>query len=446
MPDACGNEAKELLLEIVARAFAIRNGYEDLNRITKKAIAFDLFEHIGDGSGPMLGYVWKIEQAVVARGDGERCLAALYCGLPGNFELREWIRRYRPDLFGLVSEQLFVGERDEYEKGRHVGRVDRVKQKVDALAGFVRLSDAQRRLSEKMLDQLDELTVYKSLHDALHQMQIRTLADLDQVLNRDYTPEQVDEIVFGHVQDLELARVKLEGQFALMPRLASAGGPYSTLIGDLDQVVELLTADGSAAPGAYRKALFRLRSLLRWNMPLLDDQLVGTAAAIPFSELADQLDSLGRPEGGPALPPDRLAALQSVCETLRAIDRRLAWRRDVHQFWQRVDAILWQAETALRGDVYAEDLGFMWEDLQELTDKIEQINPGQWAKQLQAQSKIVIASGINAPQSPSVQLRSAFRGYAKIARMTFLKADWTMLQDCQELKGLRAPIKALQGG
>ncbi len=440
----CSPQAAEQLQVILARAFGIEEGYKELNRAITTAAGFDLFYRLYQNPGPMRIVVDDVRREVEADGKVEAVLAAVFFHLKGNFELRRWAGENRSDLLTLVSDQEHEATRTAYEEDRQKRRIGVVTTKLGGFAGEIVLSAEQRRLPRQMLQQLDELGGYKSLHDILHKMQMQVLGELDRILVGPAAEPQALGLLIFQIQEMELARTRIMGLIANHGPFRDPDWQCARLLPELDHAIEMLRANGADAARKQLRGRFELRSILRSYMPLLDDQLVRTASEIPFAGFARTLRDIAHPAvGGPG--PELVKALDIAGEALIDIGRRLDWRRDVHQDWQLVDAKLWQLEEVLRGVGMSEELLFLWEDLIELRGRIEAINPGRWTSDLDQFSPAIEHAAAADFATIDPPLRSAFSSYAHTARMEFLQTDWALLQDCEKLKALKTPLELLTG-
>jgi hypothetical protein len=428
-----GQQADERLQDILSRAFAIQNGYRELNGYLVGIV--DLYDRIGDGSEAMRLSIRKLLDEVAADRDlVDKFLIALLKGICGCFEYRDWIRSNRAELLAQVTEDAYQQARPAYEADRLERRIFVVKAGIEQ-AGRLALTPEQAALFRQMAETLEDLRGYKNMHELLHEIQTQSLLEINRLLG-DGTAIADDARAALADQALELTAQR--GRFDLFcqqydrlrdPRFAPIGT-------ELTAVTALLGGrDLEPVRGRYK-----LRSLLRQFMPILDAELVRTAEAIPFTTVAGMLRVLAD------AAPDTVvkAGLSQTIDALVGIDARLLRRRSAHQTWQQVDAKLWQAEDVLQGAGLAQELIFLWQDIvamtQALDDRDESISL------LSVKAGPIQAEASRSFPTPWVTLRTLFGGYARTARNVFRQSDLALLSDCEALnKELSSPLRQAEG-
>lgn len=426
-------QADERLQDILSRAFAIQNGYPELNGYLMGII--DLYAILGDGREGMLIYISKVlEQVASDRNLVDRFLVALLKGISGSFEYRDWVRTYRADLLEQVPEAAFQQARPVYEADRLERRIFVVKAGIEQ-AGKLALTAEQAALFRQMAETLEDLRGYKNMHELLHEIQTQSLLEINRLLGDAAAVTDDARIALGD-QALELEAQR--GKFDLFcqqydrlrdPRFAPIGTELSAVI--------TLLGGRDAEPGRGR---YKLRSLLRQFMPILDAELVRTAETIPFATVAQTLRALAD-----AVPEAAVkTSLSQSIDALAGIDARLLRRRSAHQTWQQVDAKLWQAEDVLQGAGLAQELIYLWQDIVAMTQVLDET--GESADLLTQRAGPIQVEASQSFPVPWDKLRSLFGGYTRTARNVFRKSDQALLSDCEALnKELSAPLRQAEG-
>ena len=439
---ACSPEARAELVAIVSRAFGIADGYRELNGAISGAAGFDMFDRIGMDGSPMRLIVAELAKAVEGDGTAPACLRTLFVAYPGNSELRGWVAANNPALLALVGDAAFEAARAGYEKDRQERRVRIIAANLTAIGPQIRLDAAQQAVSRRMIAQLEELNAYKSIHEILHGLQATVLAELDRIAGPNIEPDARRDSISSQLDELELARnqiVTLRDEYAA---LAQEPASCEIIVQKLDEVWNALKTSDQSLDRTARRAFMDLRAMLRVQMGQFDGLIVKTSKAIPFEELARILRELAAPDSGPAPLKAVADQLLATAEALDATSRRLAARREIHQLWQRMDAILHNVEELLWGSGRSLELEIHWEDIDELIVQLHAINPQDLIDVIAFAQPIEVAAGTGFAEM-SDGLKRAFMKFIRKVRGRFQIADAALLRDCKELKRLHAPLEKL---
>lgn len=438
----CSPEAREELVAIISRAFGIADGYLELNGAITAAAGFDMFDRIGMEGSPMRLIVAKLATEAESEGAALACIKALFVAYPGSFELRGWIATYLPELLSLISVAAFEAARPVYEKDRQVRRVGIIADNLATMGPALQLDSAQLAVSQEMVGKLDDLEAFKSVHDFLHGLQGTVLFELERIASPTIIPDDRRDHISRQLDDLKRAAMAIRTLRFKFARLTREPELCDNIEENLQAVSGVLTAADQGEPLTPRRGFMKLRAMLRAQMVLSDGQMVRASQAIPFTELAQILRDLAEPEQGPSVPATRRDALLTTAEALDNTSRRLALRRDVHQLWQHMDAILHAIEEVLWGAGRLDDLLIHWEDVGKLISQLHDIDPMELVDVIGLAQPIDLAAA-DGFSAMSDGLKRDFTRFIAKVRGRFRIADEALKQDCQDLRRLQKPLKVL---
>ena len=438
----CTPESREELIALVSRSFGIENGYKELNGAITAAAGFDMFDRIGMADSPMRLVVAELAKAVEGEGKVGTCIEALFLAYPGNPELRGWVAAHDPALHAKVSDTAFEAARTDYETDRQVRRVGIIAANLTAVGPAIRLDPAQMAVSKDMVAKLDDLEAYKAVHDFLHGLQGTVLFELDRIASPTIIPDDRKDSISRQLDDLKLAAMAIRNLRDRSAALTREPEMCDTIQQSLLEVSATLNATDQGDALTARRGFIKLRAMLRAQMALFDGLMVKTSQAIPFTQLAQILRDLAEPKTGPQPPETKKSQLLTTAEALEDTSRRLALRRDIHQLWQRMDAILHTVEEVLWGSGRLEELVIHWEDVVALLDQLN-------AKDTQELTDInglalpINLAAVGGFAAMSDTLKRDFNRFIAKVRGRFRIVDEALKQDCQELRRLHEPLGAL---
>jgi hypothetical protein len=441
------DRAREALETIVSRAFGIEGGYLELNGVVDGAAGFDMFQKLGLYQHPMDIVVHQLRQQLEADGRGEPCLRALLVHMPGNFELRDWLARHCPTMLAAVSQAAFEGARAAYEKDRMARRVRSIEINLNQLGGSVVLEKEQRDLGLLMISKLDELTDYKSIHDVLHGLQMGTLAELTRVSNAQILAIERQLSLGAQYQELVLAVERARRQFSEAGASVTAVILRDAVVVAIERIIKFLGGADRERTETSEAAAGMLRAMLRQQMSLFDSKLVEASDEIPFKAFANLMRDLPQPLVAPTnvdASADPIL-LSNVGNSFEHIENRLIRRRTVHARWQEVEATLLNIEELLRGTGREIELRLHWERLAELIAELAILSA---EHDLFVLPLPVAASDSDADFAAAVRSEDYLRifgFFSREARVRFQRADNALIDDCERLKALHQPLRAMLG-
>ena len=439
---ACSPVEIERVQEIMRRAFAILGGYRDAYNILM-GINYNLIDQIGRESEPMKSVVPAAYAGLRAAGRDRQALEALFKKLPGNAELRDWIRTNTPDLIVLVSEAEFASARDAYDTERLQRRVGGITSTLGAIEQEIALPEEQKQLVRDIISRIDDLNAFKMIHDALHRLRMMTLVEYYRIANPEMDEQERVDVFRLQGENIEDARDVVLGQFSNAALNSRERRERDFVASKLASIIAM-TNTGSPTPDLATAAANILRGELREQMSLFDSRLVDVSETIPFDALANALrDRARNVDGGQGSPlGERLVSVGDAFADLRA---RLQMRRTVHRLWQQVESTLLNIEELLsnksgRGEL---ELRIHWQNLEDLLNEIaREARSDDVPALLTAPGLELAVVGTSADIHSPAFLRP-FAVFSQMARARFQRADTALRNDSGQLKYLAAPLQNL---
>ena len=437
--------------QILADAFAILTGQEDLNAIIEPGLGINLYRDLGSKFDRIKDLVHALREQVEAEGP-ERlrcCVTAFYVALPGNEPLRLWVARHLPDCAALVAEETFRAARSVYLESRRSGQ-----QKL-AISGFETLKEASgveavareiagfRDKLKEATRQLRRLNGYKQLHDNLHVIQTQALARFSRILLKPAFDEY-DVMELHEQHGLLTTQVPKAHASIDMFLDGEDEAEEEAWLPDLDGAIAAMDKGDLADPETLRAVAYELRGVLRMQLPRLNRHLTLAARAIPFDDLSDLLR---RAEAHAAADSPMRGRLEDAAVAFDSIAASLARMVSAHDGWQDIDTALWAMEAAVRtaGDRASRlELVGIWRNALSRVATLEKLDPDGVAALRAAEEGFKGAIAI-AEEDPS-RLASTFQLYAGAVRLQFFRIDTALLNQCAAVGRLEPTLKALVEG
>lgn len=427
---------------ILGRAFGIAGGYEDYNNVLR-GIGFDLFQELGLYTSAMLVVVAKVRSEIQARGAQRAALEALFSGLAGNAELRAWVESNVSDILPQVPATDFEAKRQDYESDRLERRVRGLSRDLTAIASHLTLGAADKQLAREIVERLDELSGFKSVHDSLHQLQMAVMAEFLRVAADSIVPADRGVIILLQTEEIKLAIDRIRRQFTAPGASPAAVQARGYVLQQLGGIVTLVAGMDREARETAETAAQVLRSLLRQQMSLFDSQLVNASEHIPFAKFAASFARMAPVPTVAVAQGSNPVLIENVSSGFDAVALRLVTRQTVHRLWQQTEATILNVEELLGGTGREVEIRFHWQNVQSLIDELSRHSVEPDVAALLAIPGLDLATSANPADIRVDRFRSAFTIFSSFVRVRFQRADSALLEDCGVLRQLNNPLQAL---
>jgi hypothetical protein len=448
--EAWDNGDRNGLDEILARAFGVAAGYLELNGIVEQANytgtlqqkKFSLFQDLGLYDYPMKVVIPRLRAEITAVAEQRATLEAIFRTLRGNYQLRDWARSRVSDLLELVPEPDFEAARAEYETDRLDRRVRGIRDDLTRLAPMVTLDDSGKELARDVIVRLEDLNGYKSIHDALHTLQMEVMSELARLSGEQITPLERRQSIVVQLQEMKLAVDRIRRQFGDVATPAAVQSRDS-VVQEISRIAGLTGALDTTLRDTAETAAGLLRAMLRQQMSLFDSRLVETSEQIPFDRFARKIAALPQPDLARARDKDNPTLLDNVSSSFGDVAHRLANRQKTHRLWQQAEATILNIEELLRGAGREIEIRFHWENLEELIKRIAEMSAEPDLTGFLLSPDLRLAFSDKVEEVRSEPFRQAFGSFVRFARVLFQRADSALLEDCGRLKSLNNPLEKL---
>jgi hypothetical protein len=306
-----------------------------------------------------------------------------------------------------------------------------------------------RSVLESVQHGITLLDCYKSLHDCLHTIQLRSfaalLASVRMVANDEWQLASLREY---HAQ--VSAAVMVAGTIVQrLPDERVLKAVEDRWIGDLDQAAGIYRKALDARNAAAAKiAVIKLSIVLKNQSPRLNDLIVAAAAELPLDPLRDALSKVAG---------DDLAGLPEIAKAVTALNglkSALRSRVAEHDMWQDVDKGIWYLDELFTQSADpAEDFTAYWPEVRGPARTLADLSPNvPWSTELRGYSADVdeellrydaAKAAVKGAEQPKSMLGSVFGAFRSAARTRFFVVDLLLKQDCALLLSIGAPVEQI---
>ncbi|AXQ94290.1 hypothetical protein LV780_11030 [Cereibacter azotoformans] len=417
----------EPLSEEVARLFTT----DDLKRIMLKATGLGLHEEWVPDNLVGRQKAFALLEAVSRQDAEPLVLAEMLARRPHAAEFADLVGRACPEARAALPGT--VRQVEEVISG-----LTEIRARLDEAPVRERLSQSRDRLS-MIVDTVDSLDAYKSLHECLHQIQIkqfRALNDAARALPTDL--RQAAELRV-YCNQLRSACVMARSAVDQLPPAPIPRATETLWIDALEAAAaQVQDAIDGADPAGARSALRQIRWIIQNTPPRLNSLIFATASALPLDDLAHALEDVAGADGG---EPIR-AALRS----LRLIIPTIRSEVVEHREWQEADIRITELDQLFErggsGSDLIEEFAAIWIELKAMVQELVARDPdAAWARRILAYLEDVDDALAREQADASFEATySAFRGEAQIR---FLTVDSRLKGDCSALVRISLPLHRL---
>lgn len=308
-----------------------------------------------------------------------------------------------------------------------------VQSRMDEAPVRDRLAQSRERLT-MIVDTVDSLDAYKSLHECLHQIQIKQFRALNEAARSlPSDPRQAAELRV-YCNQLRSACVLARNAVEQLPVAPIPRATELLWIDALDDAAaQMQDAIDATDPAAARSALRQIRWIIQ-NTPLrLNSLIFATANALPLDDLARALEDVAGAGGGDPIRT-ALRSLRLIIPTIRS-------EVVEHREWQEADLRITELDQLFEraGTDLIEEFASIWIELKAMVQELAARDPGAvWARRILSYLEDVDDALAREQADPTFEaIYSAFRGEAQIR---FLTVDSKLKGDCSALLRISLPL------
>jgi hypothetical protein len=389
----------------------------------------DLIDALPSSQVPREQYIMAVvEQLQAHKLDEERLFDRLMEERPAQ---REDIENARKDYFisGDFGKQVDIVV---------AGLTEASKQVIDASVKQA-LVRSETTLT-KLADGADTLSIYKNLHECLHQLQkisLRRLAAAAEnlknganqpgVLNayRDKLASALTKAITFNRDLIDDTARSLEAEW--IDKLATASHDFGAALRSADK-------RGTLA------ALELVRDILRLEPFRINRNINVTARSLPLADLTKALTEVSA-----AVEPGKLE-LSDAIRVIGTLQETLRQRVDEHKMWQNAENRIWYAEEAFGRSSPRADFASAWPAAKASVEPLLKLESNADWSESAAEFATAVADKLADETASNEALEKVFDVYLKEVRERFLEVDDDLRTDCTALASIGRPLRTLLKG
>jgi hypothetical protein len=421
----------EQLGEVLVKRFDDKGA--DLDQVVRFNLGTGLFVDYAGPNSPFRTVVHELLKKTEQRGS--------------TVKLFEGVIRFRPEVKDIVTHIL-------PEAGE--GAPETAKQVTDVLEGVravqtrLNIPPVRQRVLHssddlrKVVVDLDLLARYKTLHDSLHNLELKNYRSVVTAARRLKGDLSAKDTLSEYLHQMRIQWSNARRAALGLPNTPGERDVEMDWINALESITrELHGALISEDDRAAIKSAYSLKRILRTRPRDLDQLLVTTARRVPLSKLVESLKDVANTAsvwGDAGALPSAILALQ------RLIPDQMGLITE-HTSWQQVDSEFWQADTALHAGTpdSLEEFQYVWESLWSKMLVIIASNPSApWAVSLHVQGKEFIAAFPMPATPPAPEaVKHRFNLLQRDAMFQFFEVDKSLHDQCNEIIKIGEPLQSL---
>lgn len=393
----------------------------------------------------------KVARAVLdeeeRRGSTREFLRLVLRERPHNTVLHSLVERVDPTLLSAPAQTKEVVDSlvSDLRKTQSTLRDPRVWQTVEAV----------RDALEGCARGVANLSVYKNLHDILHQIQVRYLSGLQATPS----PREIGEADWEQLRDIQMAlqtsipdALDELSNFPLGSAVRATEQRWAEKLRDatdrLERAIDAREADPRAAADAWT-ARALIKTVFEREPSRLNGLILSVVAGLPLDALVKAFEAGAAAENEASRSAAALAAASTSLSNLRA---RILASVNEHNLWQLSDDGMQLIERSLLltdADL-AEAFAVSWPTAKDPIRLLADGSSGAgWAVSIRALSdriddELARLDGIVASTPGETNdLRRLFRQLSGKVRVQFYLVDRQLRTDCSEIVKVGAPMKDL---
>jgi hypothetical protein len=316
------------------------------------------------------------------------------------------------------------------------GLASTAKKAFRTLAGLLREHDVHDLVVgycgdfKKVDRQIRILSAHKSLHDLLHEIQVRC-----------YRPITVAAVTFPSSESLDDLAEYQAGLKVLSDRVQVLTAnreifknPHVLWVQKLVQAyVELDSAIQYSDARHLDEGIKLLKAVIGQEPPKVNARLSTLAGDLCLPDLVQSMEAI-RTRLEAHLDAERAAEFRQGAEGLAELHQLLQAAVEQHDTWQRVDDLLRATESQVRGEEGdLGEIGKSWPGLKELTQPLFGAGADPHVLQFQKEGEKLETALTEQNPNPR-RARQAFRSYRGQATQLFYEVDKTLYAHCDELR------------
>lgn len=296
-----------------------------------------------------------------------------------------------------------------------------------------------REMLEELRKDINVLFNYKTLHDCLHDIQVKLYNGIYVAANQ--LPDiQAEAELYAYIDELDDICRDARAAAECLPDDAAVRDQETDWVTALESAVAELEASLQHPDDRlFRKPLLCIKATLRGEPKRINRLLTIVARKLPLHELATTIERVIEETGAEASRPRQLS---ESLDSIRRLSSRLGEKVQEHKDWQDVEKNLWEAEDCLAQKTRDSIVNFaiVWDLIKEgVRPLAAKARDEGWAKT----SAIHVASIDQRLESDRRTVTAAFGEFCKNIRNHFSRVDKSLRSLCSDITNIREPLRLL---
>lgn len=301
--------------------------------------------------------------------------------------------------------------------------------------------DGFRRTIDAVDTDFKYITVYKNLHDSLHQLQVKPYFELRNAAEEFTTDVNQARILILYQNDVRNTVTRARGCMADCPLNEGERGMEESWINDLENwSAEYNEAvDDRNSPSA-NAALLKINRILSTVPSRLNQFIFNKASFLPLSALADAIDSIG------AIKAVNQDLIRQAKKSISELGDNISTKVGQHKAWQETDSVISFLDNAFdrQGNEVRRNFMFYWPTVKNQLHELMKKEAGaKWIEDCTKYTDGIDDQIANDKDFSADFLQLAYEKLRGSTRGQFFAVDSNLRIECANLSRSDAPWLAL---
>jgi hypothetical protein len=413
-----------------AEAIAAAFNTNEIESICLRATDEDIYAELAKENETRAQIAKDLLMGLQQRGTEKKLLTIIYAERPSNLQIRTLIEAVYP----TVTNDIAI-----------LRPAQVVNSGLDQLIKLLGVTDGKsvieksRSPIEKVARNVSYMSVYKNLHDCLHQFQVKPYFELREAVDKFATDNTQRLILLRYRSEVQNMLLQARNDIADLPPDETEAMREENWINDLekwsgDYNAALDAKDAGAASGA----LMEINQILATVPVRLNEEIMMKAKSLPIQELSGIIEAISAAIGA------KEVKIVEAQESMRQLGPSITSRVEQHKMWQDTDRITSILDTLSdhQGNDLLAAFRLYWPKVKDKIKALMEKEAGaSWTTEC-ARYTVDLDDQVAKEQfSPDLQI--AYDTLRESTRAQFFAVDSNLKKDCSALSRMSAPLLRL---